>query len=81
MTRQYWAVMWRSENRLDGKRQNLVHNRNRVPVLFATRREAREFINSEYEYIKKRPDLMAEPHGWKMPIPIRVPVEAERGRR
>lgn len=45
------------------------------PLLFTTRSEARRYICERYGYIKTRPDLQAEPHGWKMPVPVRVAVE------
>ena len=39
-----------------------------------TRREAREWIKKHYGYISERPDLQIEPHGWKMPVPVKVRV-------
>jgi hypothetical protein len=43
-------------------------------MVFATRREAREFIKSEYGYIATRQDLRHEPHGWKMPVAVPVVI-------
>jgi hypothetical protein len=68
-----WGAMWRSENKLDGKNRHLI-SRDLLPVLFLTRKEARKFIKSEYGYIKTRKDLRVEPHGWRLPVPIRVKV-------
>lgn len=48
-----------------------------VPLLFNTRREAREFIETNYGYIRQRDDLKNDPHGWKVPIPVRVKVTVE----
>jgi len=66
-----WGVLWRSNNRLDGVREHLIYD-SRIPLLFITRREARKFIAERYGYLRARPDLKAEPHGWKMPIPVKV---------
>lgn len=44
------------------------------PCLFMTRREAREYIKCRYGYIKHRKDLRIEPHGWRLPKPVRVEV-------
>lgn len=71
----YWGGLWRSENKMDGEKTHLLLH-DCLPVLFRTRREARAFIKERYGYIRKRPDLRAEPFGWKMPIPVRVTVEA-----
>jgi hypothetical protein len=76
-----WAVLWRSDNALDGRNRHIRWDMGR-PLLFRTRSEAREFIEENFGYIRARPDLQAEPCGWKMPVPIRVrvildPVEPE----
>lgn len=69
-----WGVLWRSENRRDGRTEHLVYV-SCVPMLFRTRREARAYIGLHYSYYAHRPDLINEPHGWRMPIPVRVRVE------
>lgn len=48
---------------------------NGLPLLFKTRDDARAYAAREYGYIKKRPDLRAFPHGWRMPRPVRVTVQ------
>jgi hypothetical protein len=68
-----WAVQWRSENRLDGKCERFMWN-GVVPYLFRTRREALAFVREKYGDIATRADLRAEPHGWRMPRPVRVEV-------
>jgi hypothetical protein len=68
-----WGALWRQYNSLDGYRSHIIH-RELMPVLFITRREARAWIAKEYGYLKTRPDLREEPHGWKMPIPVQVEV-------
>ena len=68
-----WGVLWRSECRLDGVSSHLIH-RNLLPAIFKTRKQAVDFIEKEYGYIRQRPDLKSEPHGWRMPKPVRVTI-------
>ena len=72
-----WAALWRSNNLLDGKSRYIIYD-NYKPALFRTRRECREFIKDKYGYIAERPDLQVEPHGWMMPIPVKVKLELVR---
>lgn len=74
-----WAVKHRSENKLDGVTEYIEWN-GVVPRLFETRREARAYIWQEYGYINTRPDLRAEPHGWRMPRVVRVAVILKESR-
>jgi len=46
-------------------------------VLFRTRQAAREWIKTKYGYIAERPDLQAEPHGWRMPKAVKVKIVEE----
>lgn len=48
------------------------------PLLFFSRREARDFIRQRYGYIARRKDLRAEPHGWRMPQAVKVEVVIRR---
>lgn len=68
-----WSALWHSENRLDGVTEHLLYE-NLLPALFVTRRECRTWINARWGYIKTRPDLRAEPHGWRLPKPVRVTI-------
>ena len=68
-----WGVLWDSKSHVIGIREYLIC-RNRIPVLFVTRRETREWIDKKYGYIRTRPDLRREPHGWRMPRPVRVKI-------
>lgn len=68
-----WEVQWRSKNRLEGLTEHFIWDGAR-PLLFLTRREARAYIGSKWGYISTRPDLRAEPHGWRLPCPVRVEV-------
>jgi hypothetical protein len=92
-THEAWGILWRSDNRLDGKREMLLGDLTaphgdghpvikpaggaQVTLTFKTKREATAFIRDRYGYIAKRRDLKAEPHGWKMPIPVRVRISVE----
>ncbi len=69
----YWAGEWRSVNRLDGERRHLLHE-NLLPRLFTTRRECRAWIDATLGYIRERPDLRREPHGWHVPQAVLVRV-------
>ena len=68
-----WAIKWRSKNRLDGATEYFLFDAGR-PLLFRTRREARETAAKDIALIKKRPDLRREPFGWKTPQVVRVRV-------
>ena len=68
-----WGVMWRSYGRMAGRSRHLMY-KNCDPVMFQTRREAREWIKKNYGYVAESPDLQREPHGWKMPVPVKVRV-------
>ena len=70
-----WAAQWRSNSRLDGVIKYIIYGDDCKPILFRTRRECREFIASRYGFISVRTDLQEEPHGWQMPIPVKVKVE------
>lgn len=78
-----WAVMKRSVNNLDGDRSYLAgrYYGNPTPefegcekLLFTTRKAARDFIEEKFGYIRERQDLRCEPHGWRVPKPVRVCV-------
>lgn len=78
--KKYWAIKWISENNLDGRLEFYVgdHKSNRAgPVLFKTREQARAFRDDRFGYIRNRPDLKAEPHGWKFPRVERVRLSLE----
>ena len=69
-----WGVLWRSDNLLEGKTEYILWE-NQRPLIFDTRKEARDFISQRYAYIRGRSDLRTEPHGWKMPKPVPVGVQ------
>jgi len=68
-----WAVLWRSNSRLDGPVCHLMREAG-VPKLFASRKLAKVWIKKEYGYIAHRKDFRSEPHCWRMPTPVRVSV-------
>jgi len=70
-----WGLLWHQVNRLDGLNEHIMF-RDGLPVLFCTRREARQWATKEYGYIKTRSDLRNEPHCWRVPQPVRVTVTA-----
>lgn len=70
-----WGAEWYSRNRLDGVTRHLMFNDDGLPLLFRTRRECRAEIMKRWGYILTRPDLRAEPHGWRLPEAVRVTVE------
>ena len=74
----WWSVLWRAKNKLDGVTEHLMWRCPGRPAVFRTRREAREYIASEYGYIKTRPDLQREPHGWRVPRAVKVQVVLRR---
>ena len=73
-----WGILWRSDNRLDGKCEHLVI-RHGPYDLFQTRKDCRDFIEKEYGWIRARDDLRREPHGWKMPKAVRVFITPNPG--
>ena len=72
-----WGAIWRSENRVDGKREHPLMGPSGLPWIFKSRREAQNYIDMTYGYIRRRPDLRAEPHGWKIPVARKIKVRVE----
>jgi hypothetical protein len=73
-----WAILWQSSNILDGDRCHFVRDVTNCNIMiFRTRHEARKEIWTRFGYIKDRSDLKSEPHGWKVPKPVRVRLTAE----
>jgi uncharacterized C2H2 Zn-finger protein len=71
-----WAIRRRSVNTLDGDRSWLECTET-GPLLFKTRRAAANDIERRHGYLRNRADLRAEPHGWRMPRPVRVRIMVE----
>lgn len=69
-----WCAEWRSKNKLDGVNQHLMTHRYGKVNLFKTRTDCRKWINKEYGYIKTRKDLRCEPHGWRLPVAVKVEI-------
>lgn len=70
--RKLWAILWNSKNSLDGRQNYMMWDYGPTPLLFKTRREAREYRNEKWGYIRDRKDLRREPHGWRLPKIVRV---------
>lgn len=68
-----WCALWRSECKLDGKSEHIIRV-NLVPVIFKTKRQCKAWIDEHYRYIKIRKDLRGEPHGWRLPKPVKIVV-------
>jgi len=68
-----WGALVSSCNKLDGER-SWIAMRDGMPAMFATRFAARLWIIETYGYLRTRPDLQREPHGWRMPQPVRLTV-------
>jgi hypothetical protein len=72
-----WGLKWRQKNRKAGKKEHIMYNAG-VPMLFTTRSQAKEYADQHYGYIKVRADLRAEPHGWKMPLPVKITIKEKK---
>jgi hypothetical protein len=78
--RRGWCVEWHSVNKLDGDVRHLCWDNtteHAFPHLFRTRAECRAHIEAQYGYVTDRPDLWAEPHGWRKPqaVPVLLRIE------
>ena len=67
-----WGLLWHSTDRLDGTVQHLLFGDDGLPLIFHRRREARAYATQRFGYIKTRPDLRRLPHGWRMPMPVKL---------
>lgn len=72
-----WALLWSSENKLDGYLEHIISRDGQI-LYFNTREEARIYKEKTFGYIKNRPDLKEEPHGWKIPKVIKVRIAVEK---
>jgi hypothetical protein len=72
-----WGALWYSKNRLDGVSCHII-NENCLPMLFATRRKARKWLNEKYGYIKTRKDLRGKDYGWRFPRIVRLKISLHK---
>ena len=70
-----WAAQWHSKHALDGDRKYILYDLDCLPMLFKTRARCRKWIKEKYGYIAERPDLRAEPFGWRMPQAVKVELK------
>ena len=76
-----WAVKWRSKNQRDGENAHLLREPVGFVKQFRTRSAARTWMLENHVYIKIRPDLQAEPHGWRLPEVVRIEIRELRRKR
>lgn len=72
-----WGVLWRSRNKRDGVTEHIIFD-NCIPLMYRTRQQARDTIKQRWGHLLDRGDLRAEPHGWRMPVPVRILVTVKR---
>ncbi len=72
-----WGIKWRQKNKLDGVTEYIMGSGSILPRCFRIREDARSFVAENYSYIAKRPDLKAEPHGWKIPQVVRMKITVD----
>ncbi len=68
-----WGALWNSHNNMDGLDNHLICRKG-LPVIFKTRKAAKAWIDETHGYIRDRKDLRVEPHGWRMPTPVRITI-------
>lgn len=73
----FWGALWVEDNSLDGRTERLLCHEG-LPAVFRTRRAAQDWIKLRYGYIATRPDLRREPHGWRMPKPVRIKITEDK---
>ena len=66
-----WGLLWQSRTQRGVYREHLMFQDGRF-LMFQDRKHARAYAAEKYGYIKRRPDLRCEPHGWKMPQPVKL---------
>lgn len=71
-----WALIAGYKNKLDGTINCFICEYCQ-PKLFSTRKDAREYANRKYGFIKTRKDLREEPHGWRFSRVVKVRIEIE----
>jgi hypothetical protein len=80
-----WAILWRNKAQADkipvfvgrhffGALECPEYLAGYAQLAFGTRAQARAFIAEKFSYIRSRPDLQRLPHGWKMPVAVKVNV-------
>lgn len=78
-SRKGWAVEWNGA--LVGRYMGETNPEDVLcytPLVFRTRKIAREWSEKRFGYIRDREDLQRPPHCWTMPKIVRVYVTVER---
>lgn len=68
----HWGLLWWVSEKFTYEPRSHLLYENCKPVMFKTRKEARDFAIEKYGYIKVRDDLRRYPHGWRLPKPVRI---------
>lgn len=66
-----WGILWRQENKLDGKTEH-IYFQGGFPILCYTRKQAQARKQELLGYIAERKDLQREPYGWKIPKVVKI---------
>ena len=66
-----WGLLWHSKTRLGGVCEHMIYEDGQ-PCFFKTRNKARGYAQQKYGYIRSRRDLRQEPHGWRLPRPVKI---------
>ena len=72
-----WGVLWRVHTKAAGEILSIIYAETGTPVLFKSKRLAKEWIRQNHASVAQRKDLRAEPYGWRMPVPVRVSITFE----
>lgn len=72
-----WALKWIADNLLDGHTEFIMGDGDARPMVFRTRKLAREYAQAHFGYIKERKDLRMEPFGWHPIRVVKVSVEVK----
>ena len=69
-----WAAEWYSNSKKEGEKRHLIYY-DGIVLLFKSKKKCQDYIKERWGYIATRKDLRSEPHGWRMPQPVRVTVQ------
>ena len=72
----WWGAEWNSVCKRDGETRYIIFEGG-MPLVFGTRAQARHWVKEKYGYIRYRPALQEEPHGWRVPRVVRIRISAK----
>lgn len=81
LSRSGWAIRWNGNliGAAFGDR-GFPDTLSLVPLVFRSRRVAREFIEDRFAYIRERPDLRQPPYNWRMPEAVKVKMTVKESK-